>query len=136
MPEYSANSQERLGTCHDTLRRVFMEVIKTRDCTIVQGHRGEDEQNEMFRQGKSQLRWPRSKHNSSPSRAVDVGPYYSSIGIPWNEREPWIHFAGYVFAVADSLSVPLRWGGDWNGNLIFTDQNFHDLPHWELKDAD
>ena len=136
MPSFSMNSMRQLDTCDLKLQAIFHKVIVTRDCTVIEGHRDEEQQNEMVRQGKSQLRWPRSKHNTDPSKAVDVGPYYSGEGIPWQDRERWIYFAGYVFAVADSLSIPVRWGGDWNSNLIFTDQNFHDLPHWELVEED
>ncbi|KKN76742.1 hypothetical protein LCGC14_0367130 [marine sediment metagenome] len=132
MPEFSTNSMKQLDTCDMKLQALFHKVIVTRDCTIIQGHRGEELQREAFRTGTSELDWPESEHNDAPSRAVDVGPYYMGEGIPWQLRERWIYFAGYVFAVADDLGIAVRWGGDWDGDLTFKDQKFHDLPHWEL----
>lgn len=136
MPAFSTNSLRQLDTCDTRLQAIFHKVLVHRDCTIIEGHRDEERQNEMVRQGRSKLRWPDSRHNTSPSRAVDVGPYYPGEGIPWNSRERFIFFAGFVFAVADELRIPVRWGGDWDSDLTFTDQSFHDLPHWELVEED
>lgn len=135
MPEYSLSSMRQLDSCDMKLQAIFHKVIVTRDCTIIEGHRDEERQNEMVRQGRSKLLWPNSRHNSSPSRAVDVGPYYPGEGVAW-DRERLIFFAGFVFAVAHDLGIRLRWGGDWDSDLKFTDQNFHDLPHWELVEED
>jgi peptidoglycan L-alanyl-D-glutamate endopeptidase CwlK len=136
MPEFSTNSMKQLDTCDFKLQALFHKVIMLRDCTIIEGHRDAERQNEMVRQGRSKLSWPDSRHNSSPSRAVDVGPYYPGEGIPWDDRQRFIFFAGYVFGVADDLRIPVRWGGDWDSDLTFTDQSFHDLPHWELVEED
>lgn len=45
----------------------------------------------------------------------------------------WYYFGGYVCGVADEIGVPIRWGGDWNGNRKVDDQSFHDLPHFERR---
>jgi len=42
------------------------------------------------------------------------------------------HFAGYVLGVAEILGIKIRWGGDWNGNFDLKDQNYYDLPHFEV----
>jgi peptidoglycan L-alanyl-D-glutamate endopeptidase CwlK len=136
MPAFSTNSLRQLDTCDTRLQALFHKVLVHRDCTIIEGFRDEERQNEMHRQGRSQLKWGASLHNHSPSRAVDVGPYYPGEGIPWDSRERFIFFAGFVFAVADDLQIPVRWGGDWDSDLTFTDQSFHDLPHWELVEED
>ena len=44
----------------------------------------------------------------------------------------FVYFAGYVKRVADDLGIAIRWGGDWDGDGDFSDQTFHDLPHFEL----
>ena len=75
MPKYSTISKSRLVTCHQDLQTLFNEVIKYYDCTIVYGHRGEIAQNQAYAEGKSQLKWPNSKHNKWPSLAVDAAPY-------------------------------------------------------------
>ena len=130
MPNYSQRSAAKLATCDDRLQRVFNEVIKQFDCTILQGHRGEEEQNEKFRNGLSQVRFPDSKHNKQPSLAVDVAPY----PIDWHDRERFSYFSGYVKGIARSLDIELRWGGDWDRDTDVKDHNFDDLPHFELDE--
>lgn len=129
MPSFSKSSKSKLDTCHPELQRLFNEVIKTYDCTIVCGHRGEKEQNEAYENGYSTLKYPRSKHNSTPSMAVDVMPY----PIKWNDKSRHLHFAGYVQATADRLGIKVRWGGNFDGDQSL-DNGFIDRPHWELKD--
>lgn len=130
MPKFSDKSKKILQTCHIDLQGLFNEVIRTYDCTILEGHRDEETQNIYHRQGKSKLSWPESAHNKNPSLAVDVAPY----PIDWNDSVRFYHFAGFVLGIATKRGIKIRWGGDWNGNMDFKDQNFHDLPHIELKD--
>ena len=92
------------------------------------GHRNQEDQEEMYEQGRSQLRYPKSKHNSLPSKAVDVAPY----PIDWNDRERFTLFAGFVLGTAETMGVKLRWGGDWNRNWETADNSFDDLVHFEL----
>lgn len=128
MPRFSRRSRDRLDSCDERLQRVFDKVVETFDCSIIQGHRGEEEQNEAFRTGKSQLRFPESKHNKTPSLAVDVAPY----PIDWNDHRRFYLFAGYAMATAQDMGIRLRWGGDWDGDFTWKDQTFHDLPHFEI----
>jgi peptidoglycan L-alanyl-D-glutamate endopeptidase CwlK len=131
MARFSEKSTARLAECHIDLQRVFNIVIRRRDCTILCGHRGQEEQDEAFRTGKSKLQWPYGKHNTKPSSAIDVVPY----PVNWNDKQSMIHFAGYVLGVAEGLGIKLRWGGDWNGNFDLKDENFFDLPHFELDES-
>jgi len=134
MPRYSSTSQERLATCHPDLREIFAEVIQHFDNTIIEGHRSRERQNRLQREGKSQVRWPNSKHNSYPSMAVDAIPY----PIDWNDRERMTLFAGYVIGVADQLfdlgriNHRVRWGGDWSMDTEVKDNRFDDLVHFEI----
>lgn len=130
MPQFSDASMARLKTCHPDLQRVLLEVIKYVDCTVLCGHRTKDEQEEAFRTGKSKVVWPNSKHNAFPhSLAVDVVPY----PIDWNDHKRFYYFAGFVLGIAKTLGVDLRFGGDWDGDFDIKDQNFFDLPHFELR---
>jgi peptidoglycan L-alanyl-D-glutamate endopeptidase CwlK len=129
----------QLITCHVDLRHVFQEVIKHRDCTIIEGRRTQARQDELLRLGQSQLQWPNSKHNVAMphelSRAVDVGPCFPGQGILWEDRESWLAWGGFVKGVAGVLGVRLRWGGDWDSDWRHNDQHFHDMPHFELLDV-
>jgi hypothetical protein len=128
MPKYSKQSAGRLSTCDPRLQDVFNEVIKHFDCSVLQGHRGQIEQNECVRRGTSKTPWPKSKHNSIPSKAADVAPY----PIDWSDRERFAHFAGFVLGIAVLKGVKLRWGGDWNQDRKTKDERFFDAVHFEI----
>ncbi len=130
MPNYSQRSKDKLSSCDQKLQDIFNEIIKHVDCTIITGHRGKEEQNEMHRTGKSQLQFPDGKHNSDPSRSVDAAPY----PIDWKDRERATLFAGYVIGIARMQGFTLRWGGDWDRDWQVKDNNFDDLWHFELAD--
>lgn len=133
MPAFSTQSQKQLQTCDPDLQKVFNEVIKHWDCTVLQGHRGEDEQNELYRTGKSQLQYPDSEHNSNPSRAIDVVPYFSNAPhIRWDDKAAFYHFAGFVLGVARQMGIELTWGGNWDGDDELHDSSFIDMPHFQL----
>lgn len=127
---FSARSEQRLASCHPDLQRLMREVIRHQDCSIIEGYRGIREQDQLFAEGKSKLRGGESKHNLSPSRAVDVAPY----PLDWDNRDRWLLFVGRVRGIADSLGIRIRCGADWDGDGDTRDQSFHDLPHIELED--
>jgi peptidoglycan L-alanyl-D-glutamate endopeptidase CwlK len=135
VPTFSKLSEQRLATCDERLQRIFNEVIKEYDCSILCGHRGEDEQNEAFSTGKSTKQWPDSKHNAEPSLAVDAAPYFMGIKIDWNDMTAFGRFAGYVERVAHEQGVRIRWGGDWNSNRRTADETFIDAPHFEIMEG-
>lgn len=130
MPSFGKSSQDKLATCDPRLQKVFNEVIKYFDCTVIEGHRGEEAQNKAFAEGKSKLKYPQGKHNKIPSLAADVLPYQ----IDWNDTNRMRYFAGFVVGIAATMGIKLRWGGDWNQNTELKDNSFNDLPHFELVD--
>lgn len=135
MPTFSKTSAARLATCHTDLQRVFGEVIKYFDCTIIEGHRGQAAQDAAFAAGKSKLKFPEGKHNKTPSLAVDAAPVLYANGkgiIDWQDRERLSFFAGRVLGIADGMGVKLRWGGDWDQDTELKDNSFDDLVHFEL----
>ena len=130
MPRFGKTSRKRLATCHPKLQKVFKEVVKEFDCSVICGHRNEEDQNKAFDDGRSKVKYPHGRHNATPSNAIDVAPY----PIDWNDRERFTYFAGYVLGIAKSMGITLRWGGDWNRNWDLKDNNFDDLPHFEIKE--
>ena len=129
MPKFGRASRKRLKTCDEDLVFLFEEVVKYFDCTVLEGHRGKRLQNKYFKEGKSKLQYPDGNHNKIPSFAIDVVPY----PIDWDDRERMTYFAGFVKGIATMLGIPIRWGGDWNSNNDLKDNNFDDLPHFELR---
>ena len=128
MPSFSDKSLSKLATCDPRLQRVFHEVVRNFDCTILEGHRNKERQNRMVEEGKSQVRWPHGKHNTVPSMAVDVTPY----PVVWDDRERQTLFAGFVLATAKAMGIDLRWGGDWSMDFEVRDNQFDDLVHFEI----
>lgn len=138
MPKFGKTSKERLNTAKLCLQDLFNIVVQDYDCSILCGHRNQLHQDAAFNSGASKVSWPNSRHNSFPAQAVDVAPYpidWGETGTT-NERQKAIarfyHFAGYVTHVSENENIPVRWGGDWDGDKIFSDQKFDDLVHWEL----
>ena len=74
MPVFGKRSLQKLETCDPRLQEICKEAIKVMDFTVLCGHRAEDEQNRVYNEGKSKLQWPKSKHNSKPSIAIDLAP--------------------------------------------------------------
>ena len=97
------------------------------DFTILCGHRGKEEQDEAVRAGHSRTPWPTSKHNGTPSLAVDIAPY----PVDWHDLARFDKLAVEVKAAwagltdAEREGFTLSWGGDWTG--------FVDRPHWEVR---
>jgi peptidoglycan LD-endopeptidase CwlK len=128
MPHFSDKSVFNLTTCDARLQRLFKRIVRDFDCTILEGHRDKDRQNQMVEEGKSQVRWPSGKHNTLPSLAIDVTPY----PIVWDDRERQTLFAGFVLATAKTMGIALRWGGDWDNDTEVRDNRFDDLIHFEI----
>lgn len=132
MPQFSRQSAERLATCHPDLQDLFEEVVQHFDCTVLCGHRTEEDQDQKYLQGLSRKRWPDSKHNQQPSLAVDVAPY----PINWADHGRFRTFGGFVLGVAAARGLSIRWGGDWDQDTQTKDNRFDDLPHFELDRED
>lgn len=128
MPSFGRRSRERLDQCHPDLQRVMERAIKLYDFTILTGHRHQVEQDAAYAAGTSGLRWPHSKHNRSPSLAVDIAPW----PINWDDLNRFYFLAGAVMSAAQAEGVRLRWGGDWDMDYDFGDEKFRDLPHFEI----
>ncbi|MUK63259.1 M15 family peptidase [Aliivibrio fischeri] len=127
MNKFSKQSASRLASCHPQLQKVFTKVLEICDCSILCGHRTEVEQNALP-SSNTQVRFPNSKHNSVPSKAVDATPF------PYDEddRERFSYFAGIVIGVGASMGIVIRWGGDWDRDNELKDNGFDDLMHFEL----
>ena len=144
MGTFGKSSREKLDTAHKDLQTLFEEVVKHFDCTVVYGHRSPEEQNKLYQQGRTlpggivtykdgyeKL----SKHNYSPSLAVDVVPY----PINWKDVDRIRYFAGFVMGIAKMLKGQgliendIVWGADWDNDTELSDESFVDLPHFQIK---
>jgi peptidoglycan L-alanyl-D-glutamate endopeptidase CwlK len=115
MNVFGERSIAKLENLHPDLVRLLYYVLRRiedygMDITIVWTHRGEDEQNEAHRNGKSMLVWPDSKHNKMPAEAADLAPLIDGR-IPWNEKLPWMILGAVIMEGIIKLKIPARWGG-------------------------
>ena len=136
MPKFGTRSLERLKTCHPDIIKVMEEAIKHYDFTVLYGTRTKAEQFELYKQGRTfkDGKWVTtgktvtnldgkvkvSKHNHSPSLAIDIAPY----PIDWNNLNRFKELALVVKDAAATVGVNITWGGDW--------KSFKDYPHYEI----
>lgn len=117
---FGPRSRKSLSTCHPDLQRVAAEAIKHFDFTVLCGHRNKAEQEAAVANGASKLHWPKSMHNSNPSRAMDCVPH----PLDWNDADAFKAMAAEIKAAAARVGVKLDWGYDlWKW----------DMPHFELR---
>ena len=141
MPSFGTTSLSRLARVHPDLVTVAKRVVNSYDCSILEGWRSHDLQDLYFSQGKSTVRAGESWHNgwvwddgkwvANPegmSLAVDIAPY----PINWDDLPRFRVFAHFLIGVGYGLGINIRWGGDWNKDWKMKNQQFHDLPHFEL----
>jgi len=122
MASFGKVSRERMEGVDPDLIRLFGEVVKDFDCTVLQygGKRTLEEQQKMVDAGASKTL--KSKHIEG--RALDITPY----PVDWEDKERQYQFASFVFDKAMRMGIRVRWGGWFRaaGNKIF-----YDSPHWE-----
>ena len=128
MYKYGTSSSTRLATCHPEIQRLFNELIKDWDISIICGHRSEADQNAAVKAGNSRTSFPNSKHNSLPSLGIDAALY----PIDWKDTGRHYMFVGMVKQKAKELGINIRCGADWDSDNQTKDQTFNDLVHFEL----
>lgn len=138
MPIFSETSRVRLDTCDPQLVILMDECIKHFDFKVIEGHRTLEQQREHYANGKSQLDGvsKKSKHQSSPSRAVDVMPCPAVLhGVNvWTDMQRWALFIGRIRGHADRLGIKITCGIDWDGDGSMKNNKWIDAPHIELDD--
>ena len=140
MPALSQFSMDNLNTCDRRLDIVFRKVAEEYDIRVLEGVRSWARQAQLLAEGKTTKGPGESNHNPPKladgtedpdwlSRAVDVVPY----PIDWNDAKRFIYLAGLVIGVGRAMGINIRWGGNWDEDqVIIDDQNFDDLPHFEV----
>ena len=103
------------------------EVIKVYDISIICGYRGKAEQDRAYKNGFSKLEFPKSKHNSTPSLAVDVYPYPTGLKdiTEFKKMGKLIKDIAKKLLEEGLITHTIKWGGDY--------KNWKDYPHFELN---
>ena len=126
---YNKRSKLFLASCNKKIQHVFNKVILIIDCSILEGHRTEEQHKIFPHKGLTQVDYLNSQHSADPSNAVHAMPY----PVDWNDREGITYFAGIVKGVAASNDIDIRWGGNWKMDNDLKNNNFDDLCHYEIK---
>ena len=122
-------SQENMDGIHPDLLAVVHYAIKITQVDFgvpkQGGVRTLEQQKKLLKAGRSKTL--HSRHLTG--HAIDV---YAYRGKPvWNHKDAGRIHNAFVRA-SRALSVPLRWGGDWDGDGDQRDQKFVDSFHHEL----
>jgi len=125
---FGSSSQARLDTCHPKLQEILNEAIKYVDISVLCGTRDKAAQDKAVADKASKVTYPNSKHNSSPSMAVDVAPY----PIDWDNVARFALLQGLLRGIAMMKGIKIRSGIDWDSDGDITDHKFMDWPHIEL----
>ncbi len=144
--KFGERSKKHYNTLHDDIKVILDNIIQYYDFSIIEGHRSIKRQKELFDEGKSKLDGVnrKGKHNSYPSMAVDIMPYKKGTNAfsgMIKDKYRFYYLMGLVRAESERLlaegkiSHRVRFGVDWNSNDVFDDQNFDDMPHFELVKA-
>ena len=116
---------------HPLLQELCDAALVRLNFQLQHGHRGKEEQNRLYRDGASHLKYPLSKHNRSPSWAVDVAPD------PYPSNEPDLllglgFLVGTIVEIAREHGIQVRVGIDWDMAFDFSRKRFVDAFHCEL----
>lgn len=130
--EKCINDSPKLKTCHENLIDTACILNEFIDIIVIECHREKERQNRLYDEGKTKLRYPHSLHNKTPSLAIDI----ATKPLDWNDREQFTYIAGLLKGVYYIRHKGhLRWGGDWNDNLLVKDNKFDDLVHFEMRES-
>lgn len=124
MYKWGKASRERLEQCDVRLQALCNKMLERSefDMTITCGHRNKEDQEKAFDEGKSKAHFGQSKHNSYPSKAVDICPY----PIRWDKNDiRWHKMVALAYDTARLLGIKIRCGAFFS---------FEDYPHIELED--
>jgi len=94
------------------------------------GFRSAEKQNKIFKDGASTKDGHEKRSKHQDGIAFDY-LCYDNNGVTWNKHHYFMVY-GAIHAAAEHLGIAIRWGGNWDGDSDFNDQNFNDYGHVEL----
>ena len=113
---------ERLDNVDPKLVSIVKAVGATQEVLVVSGYRTLKEQEELYKKGVG-TKPGLSKHNRSPSAAVDLAPLGIGHKVDWGNLEAFRKLSEIVLAEAKKQGVKVTWGGTFKRV---------DGPHFEL----
>jgi peptidoglycan L-alanyl-D-glutamate endopeptidase CwlK len=126
------NEEKLLGVNEDLVKVIKLAASRVPfEVVVLEGVRTKERQMQLYAQGRTapgpKVTWTmHSTHFSG--RAVDIAPY----PINWNDVDRFITLGLEVYHASDELSIPIRWGYDWDGDRNLREKGESDGPHYEL----
>jgi hypothetical protein len=129
--KFSNNSLKQLEGVKPALVAVVKRALELSevDFSVIEGLRTVERQKKLVASGASQTM--NSKHITGD--AVDLFP----VGSTW-KKEEFFPVAHAIYAAAQELNTPIRWGGNFTVSASLTypglrkTAGFLDCPHFEL----
>jgi len=155
MYNFGKSSLSKLETTHPDIQLILQTLIKVYDFSILEGARSDTRQMQLYNEGKSHLDGVTKKSKHQPvdvydednmfigklSYAVDIMPWKKDTNAFSGSRFDDARFY-FMMGLVRAISIDLlnkglinhkvRFGLDWDSDDVFSDSNFHDLPHFEL----
>ncbi len=132
----SKASLKRLEGVDERLVRIVKRAIKETkvDFAVAEGFRTAERQNELYRQGFSELDGYERKSAHQLGLGADIVPYVKKKGgalweLKGNEKE-WLEVGRAMLRAARLEGVCLEWG------LTYNIGSGYDLPHFEIKNKE
>jgi D-alanyl-D-alanine carboxypeptidase len=114
MPDFGERSRENLLTVHPDLRAIAYAAIARIDFAVIEGHRGEGRQNELFKAGMSKQQYPNGNHNTWPSLAFDFVPWpFEGTDADWLDSARFKSASDILIEEGEKVGIVLFWGGNW-----------------------
>lgn len=135
--KFGKTSEANLVGIHPDLVRVVRRalLIASDDFKVIEGLRTAARQRELFAAGKSKTM--KSRHLSG--HAVDLLPLRPGVNA-WDhsvstKNGVWVPLFEAMRSAAALEDVPLRWGGDFNGDGHLVGKDNWDSAHFELPEG-
>jgi hypothetical protein len=124
---YSTSSLEKLVGVYPHMVLFAIELANVVDCRIVFGVRTDEEQNALFKMGRSSMDGYKKKSNHQKKSdgygyALDILPLPKEVNMyldDGNEDEiRWGQFDGLCHGIAHMLGIKVRTGFKWRDNMM------------------
>lgn len=127
MYKFGKKSKSNVLTCVKEIQLIADDVLKHLDITCIYGKRNELEQNKLFKNGSSKLKYPESAHNTEPlSFAGDFAVWNSKINnVDWDHLETFCRMRELFNYYAGKRGFKLK-------PLIIFSDGTGDFPHIEI----
>lgn len=124
---YSKSSLEKLIGVHPKMVDFAFELANVVDCRLVFGVRTDEEQNALFKEGRSTLDGyvKKSSHQKKADGfgyALDILPLPKDINMYLDDGHEdnvrWGQFDGLCHGIAHMLGIQVRTGFKWRSNMM------------------